>query len=72
MKIERYVCDKCRQESNGNLDGWFAVGAREQAVVVERMTETPALNSKHACGEPCALIMVAVGMRELLVEVPLA
>jgi hypothetical protein len=65
MKIERYQCDKCNRTSNGDIGDWLAVRTVSDVMVNVRRLCDVCSDWKHACGEACAMSLVAEAMRGL-------
>lgn len=66
MKIERWECDRCHGMSNGDILDWFTVHpVRSGIVEIGRLRVTSVGDGRHACGEVCALSLVAEELRGL-------
>lgn len=66
MKYERYECDRCHKSSNGDIGDWFTVRCQDDgAIEVFRLERFALARGKDACGEACAMSLVAEAMRGL-------
>ena len=71
-KVERWVCDKCGQTSNGlGMDGWVVVATiKGESTLLVRPLARPApafqVVDQHFCGMQCAMSSIQDALRAIM------